>query len=259
MVVRQALSGFADATGLAGGELNDIGTAVTEACNNASAHAYDGGEGPLSVELEAWDATMVVTVRDRGVGVTLDAGSPARFPSDVEGELAGIGVPAIKALAKAVRWSEPPDGGTEVRMTFSTGPLSWEGAGVHDGFGEPFADQLDGLSNTIEVGVAPVSVARCVLPRLLRVMASRAQFSVERHANVQSVAAVVLGLDTESWLSYGVQARLAADHDSLKVGIGPASAEDVSRLTAAAGAIEPKLRLSTEGMYDGSQRLVLHL
>jgi serine/threonine-protein kinase RsbW len=259
MVVRQALSGFADATGLASGELSDIGTAVTEACNNASVHAYDGGEGPLSVELEAWNATMVVTVRDRGVGVALDAGSPAQFPSDVDGELAGIGVPAIKALAKAVRWSEPPDGGTEVQMTFSTGPLSWEGAGAHDGFLEPFADQLDGRADTIEVGMAPVSVARRVLPRLLRVMASRAQFSVERHANVQSVAAAVLGAETASWLSYGIQARLAAGHGSLEVAIGPVSVEDVSRLTAATGAIEPKLRLSTEGMYDGSQRLVLHL
>lgn len=253
-VVRQALSGFADATGLTDGSLNDIGTAVTEACNNASAHAYGGGDGPLSVELEAQDATMVVTVRDRGVGLALDFGSPVELPSNVDGELAGIGVPSIKALASSVRWSEPAGGGTEVEMTFSTGPLAWEGSGLHDGLRKPGADQLDVVADAIEVAMVPMSVARSVLPRLLRVMASRAQFSVERHSDVQRVVAVVLGADT-SWL----EARLVADRRSLEVAIGPVSEEDVARLTAAASVIEPKLRMSTESLYHGSQRLMLHL
>jgi serine/threonine-protein kinase RsbW len=258
-VVRQALSGFADATGLADGNLNDIGTAVTEACNNASVHAYGGGDGPLDVELLAWDGTMVVTVRDRGVGLTLDDGSPAQFPSDVDGELAGIGVPAIKALARTVRWSEPAGGGTQVEMTFSTGPLAWEGSGLGDGFRESFAGESDGLADAIDVAMAPVSVARRVLPRLLRVMASRAQFSVEKHADVQRVATVVLGAEEASWISRSVQARLVAGRDSLEVAIGPVSAEDVSRLTVAARAIEPRLRMSTESLYDGPQQLVLYL
>jgi anti-sigma regulatory factor (Ser/Thr protein kinase) len=258
-VVRQALSGFADATGLTDGSLNDIGTAVTEACNNASAHAYGGGDGPLSVELEARDATMVVTVRDRGVGLALDGGSPVEFPSNVDGELAGIGVPSIKALASSVRWSEPAGGGTEVEMTFSTGPLAWEGSGLHDGLREPGAGHLDVVADAIEVAMVPMSVARSVLPRLLRVMASRAQFSVERHVDIQRVVAVVLGADTASWLSCGVEARLVADRRSLDVAIGPVSEEDVAWLTAAASAIEPKLRMSTESLYDGSQRLVLNL
>jgi len=259
MVVRQALSGFADATGLAEGNLNDIGTAVTEACNNAAVHAYGGGDGPLDVELLAWDGTMVVTVRDRGVGLALDDGSPVEFPSDVDGELAGIGVPSIKALARTVRWSEPAGGGTQVEMTFSTGPLAWEGSGLGDGFFGSFAGEFDGLADAIDVAMAPVSVARRVLPRLLRVMASRAQFSVEKHADVQRVATAVLGAEEASWISGSVQARLVAGRDSLEVAIGPVSEEDVSRLTVAARAIEPKLRMSTEPLYDLLQRLVLYL
>jgi anti-sigma regulatory factor (Ser/Thr protein kinase) len=259
--VRQALSGFADATGLAAGNLDDIGAAVTEACNNASAHAYGVGDGPLDVELLAWDGTMVVTVRDRGVGLALDDGLPVEFPSDVDGELAGIGVPSIKALTRTARWSEPAGGGTQVEMTFSTGPLAWEGSGSNlgDGFRESFAGDSDGLADAIDVAIAPVSVARGVLPRLLRVMASRAQFSVERHADVQRIAAVVLRADTASWISRSVQARLVAGRDSLEVAIGPMSADDVSRLTVATRAIEPKLRISTERLSDGPQRLVLHL
>jgi serine/threonine-protein kinase RsbW len=258
-VVRQALSGFADATGLADGDLNDIGTAVTEACNNASAHAYGGDDGPLDVELLARDAMMVVTVRDRGVGLALDDGLPARFPSDVDGELAGIGVPSIKALARSVRWSEPPGGGTQVEMTFSTGPLAWEDPGWGAGVGESFAGESDGVADAIDVAMAPVSVARRVLPRLLRVMAARARFSVEKHADLQRVAAVLLCAEEASWLSRSVQARVVAGRESLEVAIGPVSEEDVSRLTVAARAIEPELRMSTERLYDRPRRLVLHL
>ncbi len=258
-MVRQALSGFADATGLADGDLNDIATAVTEACNNASVHAYGGGDGPLDVELLALEGIMVVTVRDRGVGLALDDGSPAQFPSDVDGELAGIGVPSIKALARTVRWSETAGGGTQVEMTFSTGSLVWEGSGFSDGLREPFAGEPDLLAGAIDVAMAPVSVARRVLPRLLRVMASRAQFSVEKHADVQRVAAAMLGAEEAIWISRSVQARLVADRDSLEVAIGPLSEEDVSRLTVATRAIEPKLRISTERLYDWPQRLVLHL
>ena len=51
LLVRQALSGLAEAVGLDPIALNDVSTAVTEACNNVVLHAYGGGEGPLEVEL----------------------------------------------------------------------------------------------------------------------------------------------------------------------------------------------------------------
>src|SRR5271166_4551302 len=154
-VVRQALSGLADATGLSPADLNDIGTAVTEACNNVSVHAYDDSEGPLAVELFARDATILVTVRDRGVGFVLDGGAQ-EFPSEVDGELAGIGVPSIKALARNARWSEPAGGGTELQMTFSTGAVA---VAVDSGyafaepfFAGPFSPEGGGFDGAIEVG-----------------------------------------------------------------------------------------------------------
>jgi serine/threonine-protein kinase RsbW len=258
-VVRQALSGLAAATGLSPADLNDIGTAVTEACNNASVHAYGSGEGPLEVELLARDATMVVTVRDRGVGLAFDGGAPVEFPSDVDGELAGIGVPSIEALARSARWSEPADGGTEVEMTFSTGSLAWEDASLDRGLGGSAAAQPNSLDGAIEVGMAPLSIARSVLPRLLRAMAARAHFPFDRHADIQRVGSVVLSADASVWASSGVQARLTAGGDAVELAIGPMSKEDVSRLALAARAIEPGLRASHEHLDDERQRLVLHL
>ncbi len=276
-LVRQVLNGLAAATGLAVPDLNDIGTAVTEACNNASVHAYGDGEGPLEVEFRAGDKAMVVTVRDRGVGLALDGNAPVEFPSNVDGELAGIGVPSIKALAKTVSWSEPAGGGTEVEMTFSTGLPARDGAGSGHGLSGGHdlsrltATEPRSLDGTIVVGMAPAAIACSVLPRLLRVMAARAYFSVDRHADVQRVGSVLLpaggsisadgsrSAEGLSWDSSGVQAQLTAGSDSLEIAIGPVSEEQVSRLAAAARAVEPELDMSTEQLDGGLRRLVLSL
>ncbi len=71
LVVRQALTGFADSLGLNAIETNDVNTAVTEACNNVVLHAYGGGEGPLEVDVYALDDAIAVLVRDHGNGIDL--------------------------------------------------------------------------------------------------------------------------------------------------------------------------------------------
>src|SRR3979411_3125979 len=68
-VVRQALTGVADAMQLEDGLLSDIKTAVSEACNNVVLHAYDGREGPLEVYVCPTDDELDVVVRDEGQGI----------------------------------------------------------------------------------------------------------------------------------------------------------------------------------------------
>jgi anti-sigma regulatory factor (Ser/Thr protein kinase) len=258
-VVRQALVGLADAIGISAPDLNDIGTAVTEACNNVSAHAYGGDEGPLEVELAATETTMVVTVRDRGVGLLLDGLSPAEFPTDVDGDLTGIGLPSIRGLATNARWSEPAGGGTAVEMMFSMGAVASEGVGSGWDRLEPATIDPGQLADTIEVVMAPLAVARGVLPRLLRVMAARANFSIDRHADVQRVSSVVLE-DASSWApSEGVLACLVAGPDSLELAIGPIAGDDAALLADAAREIEPELQTSMVPLGGGDQRLLLSL
>jgi anti-sigma regulatory factor (Ser/Thr protein kinase) len=258
-VVRQALSGLADVISLPPADLRDIGTAVTEACNNVSVHAYRGREGPLEVDLIARDTTTIVTVRDRGMGLSLDGATRVDFPSDVDGELSGIGVPSIKALTRSARWTEPAGGGTEVEMRFSTGSLAWEDVGSGYAFAEHLYTAPGRPANAIEVGIAPLSIARGVLPRLLRVAAARADFSIDRHADIQRVGSVVLLADPSIWAASGVHARLAARGDSLEVAIGPLSDEDVARLVVAVRATEPRVRASAERLLGRPLRLVLQL
>src|ERR1700756_1137044 len=69
LLVREALSGLAETVGVGGVDLNDIRTAVTEACNNVVLHAYEGEEGPLHVEVYLDSSTLEVVVRDHGTGI----------------------------------------------------------------------------------------------------------------------------------------------------------------------------------------------
>ncbi len=255
--MRQALGGLADATGLSPADVNDIGIAVTEACNNASVHAYGGAEGLLEVELHAGEATILAMVRDYGVGLGVEI-SKASFPTDVDGELLGIGLPSIQGLADHVHWSEPRDGGTLVEMRFSTDVLSWAGDGGLAQLDRP-AIATEDLSGTIELGMAPLAVVRGVLPRVLRAIAAQAGFSFERHSAAQRVASLLLA-DIPSWAAAGaVQARLAVAGGCIDLAVGPMSQAEVSRLATAVFPIAPRLSTSAADLGGGDQRLVVRL
>ena len=114
VLVREMLTGVADAIDLDGSDLDDIRIAVTEACNNVVLHAYDGEEGPLEVELRVAAAgALEIVVRDRGTGIARQA----RAADDVA---FGIGLPVIRALVHSVALRDMAGGGTEVRMEFVT-------------------------------------------------------------------------------------------------------------------------------------------
>ncbi len=255
-LVRQALAGLADATGLPPADLSDIGTATSEACNNVAMHAYSGGEGPLEVELLVGDSTMTVTVRDRGVGLAIDAPHPG-FPPDVDGELGGIGVPAMLALARSVRWRAPDGGGTAVEMAFSTGlPTAAQARPILHAR-EPLAIAPEQLADMLAVEMAPLAVARTVLPRLLRAVAARANFSIDRHSDVQRVGTALLTEHSIWDAAGGVQARLAVvGSATLEAAIGPFDSHDAQQTADAARAVESGLDTSIMHCSRGEQLVV---
>ena len=76
MLVREVLAGVAEAAGLDAVTLNDVRTAVTEACNNVVLHAYERSEGPLEVEVYGTGNELEVLVRDHGSGCGLRSVQP---------------------------------------------------------------------------------------------------------------------------------------------------------------------------------------
>src|SRR5579884_3366816 len=111
-LVRGMLGGVAELLHLDPELLDDLKTAVSEACNNVVMHAYEGASGPLWVCLYVQADAIEVTVRDRGRGI------PVLAPSD--DRLQGVGIPIMRALAHQTSFRPHKDGGTEVWLQFAS-------------------------------------------------------------------------------------------------------------------------------------------
>jgi serine/threonine-protein kinase RsbW len=193
MLVREMLSGVAETIDLKGSDLNDIRTAVTEACNNVVLHAYEGQEGPLEIEVHLTSSALEVVVRDRGVGIRAPNGDEDRQTGTAEQTGFGIGLPVIRALVHRVEFSNVAGSGTEVRMEFATPPRSRAFAPLKlDDRAELPMFAQTALGTTALVTIAPPRLARTVLPRMLSVLAARAHFSTDRISDTQLLADALL-------------------------------------------------------------------
>jgi len=191
MLVREVLVGVAEAAGLEAITLNDIRTAVTEACNNVVLHAYEGSEGPLELEVYGSDDEVEVVVRDHGTGIR------PQISSSQDGS-SGVGLLVIQALADRVVFQ-----GAGVLA----GRAGWDGTEVCMSFAAPGSQKLviaredreteaapsddlayAELATTTAVSVAPWRVTSTVLPRLLSALAARARFSADRISDAQLLA-----------------------------------------------------------------------
>jgi anti-sigma regulatory factor (Ser/Thr protein kinase) len=223
-LVRGALGGMAELLSLDVELLDDLKTAVSEACNNVVMHAYGGGSGPLSVRLFVGDEEIEVSVRDKGRGIPLQA------PAD--DRLQGVGIPIMRALAQQTAFRTPEDGGTEVWLQFSgrrDGKLLYsppEAASVEDGW----TDQLSG--DTV-VSLSPVSFIGGVLGRLARALAARARFSLDRFSDVYLVTDALAAHAVEAASSPRIGFGIATDPRRLEVTIGPFRPGASAQLTGA--------------------------
>jgi serine/threonine-protein kinase RsbW len=208
LLVREMLTGMAETIDLDRTDLNDIRTAVTEACNNVVLHAYNGEAGPMQVELYLASGSLEVVVRDFGMGIK------PRIRTADEGAL-GIGLSIIQSLAPRVEFNDVAGSGTEVRMEFPTPQTQMLEALDGDSFELPEISSAE-LANTTGVAVAPPSLARKVLPRLVCVLAARARFSTDRISDAELVADALVAQ---------APATNTGEHLSLSVSVAPRNLE----------------------------------
>jgi anti-sigma regulatory factor (Ser/Thr protein kinase) len=257
VLVREMLSGMAETIGLDGNDLNDIRTAVTEACNNVALHAYEGKEGPLQIEVFLSVGTVEVVVRDQGTGIK------PRIRG-VEEEALGIGLSIIQALAPRVEFNDVAGNGTEVRMEFATARTRALEALTGDRFEPPTVTSTE-LPTTTAVAVAPSALARKVLPRVMCVLAARARFSTDRISDAELLADALVARAPESstggdHLSVSVQ----VEPRNLHLRIGPLSPGSSQRLIVGSavdglGAVIEKLTDDHEVAMVGSSSELLAL
>lgn len=254
-LVRGVLGGLAEGLSLDPELLDDIKTAVSEACNNVVMHAYGGDSGPLQVALYVSDDEIEVVVRDRGQGIHV------LTPSD--DRLQGVGIPIMRALAEKTVFRPLANGGTEVWMQF---------AGLRGGEvlyqqpGEAVAD--DGwsqrLSGDAVVSLSPVGFVGGVLGRLARALAARARFSLDRFSDVylvtDALAAHAVNAASAPRIAFGIH----TEPRCLEVTLGPlrpgASAqltsEAPSEVASALRLLADELEVRTENGHE-AVRLVM--
>jgi serine/threonine-protein kinase RsbW len=185
-LVRSALTGIAEALGL-GEELTaDLKTALSEACNNVALHAYDGGSGPMIVEIDASRDGVSAAVVDRGSGITRISGGEDRM---------GLGLAVISALASSSEFRHPEGGGTEVRMWFRKpgNHGAEEGGGglsAHRFQTSPSEDRGD---NEILVSFAPPTIVRFVLGRMVQSLAASSHFSITKISDLRVANEAIAG------------------------------------------------------------------
>jgi anti-sigma regulatory factor (Ser/Thr protein kinase) len=178
-LVRQAIGGVADGMSVDPSVLADMKTAVTEACNNVVLYAYPGDGGTLEVEAGPHAGGVGVIVRDYGSGMqprAVESGEPSL----------GLGIPLIAALSTTFELHGGANRGIEVRMTFESNVEleSDDESPRHSTAGPdaPDAPESPTKSDTKAAGIAisPGPLMAPVLSRVAGMLASRADFSLER-------------------------------------------------------------------------------
>ena len=109
-LVRGALIGIGETRAGDPELLDDVKTAVSEACTHVVLHAYNGDPGPLAV--------TVAVGHDRGEAAVHDRGSGIQAVSSADDRM-GVGLAVITALSERAEFISVPGEGTVARVAFA--------------------------------------------------------------------------------------------------------------------------------------------
>ena len=214
-IVRGILGGLAEVLAIDPELLDDLKTAVSEACNNVVLHAYEGAPGPMRIRMFVDPERLRVTVEDDGVGLPADGRGPD--------EGFGIGVSVIRALSEDVRFGPGSDGGTLVEMDFAgrrDGDALYQIPSTPAGAApeEPIAPIQPG---EVVVTLSPVNLFAPVLGRLARTLAATAHFSLDRFSDVYLVTDTIAAHASGATAGPRIGARVMASERRLELIVGP--------------------------------------
>lgn len=215
-LVRAALSALAKPLFLRAELLDDVKTAVSEACNNAVDHAYRGQSGAIAVGVDVGLDSVEVSVRDWGGGFQQLA---------PDGERLRVGLPLINALADRAEFLTAPGSGTEVRMGFDIRhDQRRDGLLAHleesDDL-EAWTPWRRGLAGDVVVTLLPDDLLAGVLEPVTSALTARSRFSLERFSDVFLVMREISAFVEWAASSERVSFALSAAAQQLELTIGP--------------------------------------
>jgi len=210
-LVRAALAGVSEQLEFDPELLDDLKTAVSEACNNVVLHAYRAEPGPLVVTLAIDVDAIEVVVRDRGSGFGRVTTSDDRM---------GVGLPVINALATRAEFISARGGGAEVRMEFVGRRVGKPPPGRAR---QPAAAQglTVPMAGEVVVTVSSVGLLGGVLGRLARAVASTVRFSFDRLSDLYLVADVIKAYARAAAASAPMRFAITAEDKRLELTAGP--------------------------------------
>jgi anti-sigma regulatory factor (Ser/Thr protein kinase) len=231
--------------------VDDLKTAVSEACNNAVDHAYRGQSGAIAVRVEILFESVEVSVRDWGGG--FQRLGPA-------GDHLRVGLPLINALADRAEFLTAPGSGTEVRMSFDV---------RHDPRRDGLLAELEesedleawtpwrrGLAGDVVVTLLPAVLLGEVLEPLTSALTARSRFSLERFSDVFLLTRTIAEHVQSTASSARVSFALSAGRQQLELTIGPlrAGAGEELRAMGEAGMLHLADEVASESI-DHSELL----
>lgn len=190
--------------------LDDIKTAVSEACNNVVLHAYPGTSGVIEVAVYSDGGRLRVTVEDHGVGLP---GGGAEPPD-------GIGLSVIRALTEVLSLGPGQDRGTCLEMEF-TGQREGRPLFVDPAPAGPEHGPLCATQDEVVVSISPDSLLASVLGRMARTLAATAHFSLDRFSDVYLITDALAAHAESAAAAPRVQARLVSTDRRLELAVGP--------------------------------------
>ncbi len=255
-LVRSMSSAAGEALGFDPELLSDVNTALAEACNNVILHAYDDEAGPLMVELGGPPDAVEVRIRDYGRGMRQAVPEHDRLK---------VGLALMSALADRAEFISPPDGGTEVRLTFVQPrsarvpePTSVLAGNGHGGWELERGVELAG---DMVLTVSPVALLGPILGRLGRTFAPSAGFSLQRCYDVYLLTDVLAAHAERAAEAGAISVSLGALDRRIEFALSPLRV-GTSRILQTAGALDattPPLASLTEEIgisaLDGHETL----
>jgi serine/threonine-protein kinase RsbW len=217
-LVRAMLSAIGERYELTSELIDDLKTAVSEACNNVVIHAYPSQPGALVVELQFDRGELRVAVIDHGEGIRHVSATADRM---------GVGLAVISALADRAEFQSVADGGTAVRMSFGGDGRG----GLADGRAAPdLAPAPDAPTGDVMIRVAPVGMLGDVLGRVSRALAAGAQFSLDRFSDLYLVTDEIAAQVRSSAGAAEIGCALTGAAGRLEMVVGPFREGTVSAL-----------------------------